>query len=290
MNRRQFLARAAAAASSLPLRAAGRLRIGVTDWNLKMSSEVAAVSLAASLGFEGLEVSLGRKPMENRLPLADPALQQSYRDAFRQHRIDIAGTCLDILHVNYLKLDPLGAKWVADAIPISQKLGAKVVLLPFFGRGALLGSGTAEGRAELERVGDILRELAPAASRAGIVLALENTVNTRDNFSVIERSRSSAVKIYYDCGNLLKAGFDPITELRAMGRDGIGQIHLKDNPGYLGQGTIDFRLILKIVKELGWSGFANLETDAPSHNIPADMQKNLDFVRTLWREETRGGG
>ncbi len=286
MHRRHFLTCAAAAASSVPLRAAGRLRIGVTDWNLKMSSDVAAVRLAASLGFEGLEVSLGRKPVDNRLPLADPGLQQDYRDTFRQHRIDIAGTCLDILHVNYLKLDPLGAKWVAEAIPVSQKLGAKVVLLPFFGRGALLGSGTADGRAELERVGDILRELAPAASQAGLVLALENTVNARDNFTVIERCRSSAVKIYYDCGNLLKAGFDPIAELRAMGKDGIGQIHLKDNPSYLGQGTINFALILQIVKELGWSGFANLETDAPSKDIPADMQKNLDFIRNLQRAGT----
>ncbi|MCX6595928.1 MAG: sugar phosphate isomerase/epimerase [Acidobacteria bacterium] len=289
MNRRQFFGlAAAAAASSSQLPAAGRLRIGVTDWNLKMSSDLAAVPLAASLGFEGLEVSLGRKPVDNQLPLADPGLQQKYRDAFRQHKIDIAGTCLDILHVNYLKLDPLGAKWVADGISISQRMGAKVILLPFFGRGALLGSGTAEGRAELDRVGDTLRELAPAAAKAGLVLALENTINARDNFTVIERSRSSAVKIYYDCGNLLKAGFDPITELKAMGRDGIAQIHLKDNPSYMGQGTIDFTRILEIVGELGWSGFANLETDAPSKDIAADMQKNLDFIRRLLARTGRG--
>ena len=288
MNRRQLFGLAAAAAASSRLRAAGRLRIGVTDWNLKMSSDVAAVPLAASLGFEGLEVSLGRKPVDGQLPLADPALQQRYRDAFRQHRISIAGTCLDILHVNYLKLDPLGAKWVADAIPVSQKMGAQVILLPFFGRGALLGSATAEGRAELDRVGGILRELAPAAAKAGLVLALENTINARDNFTVIEKSQSPAVKIYYDCGNLLKAGFDPITELRAMGRDGIAQIHLKDNPSYLGEGTIDFTRILALVNELGWSGFANLETDAPSRDIPADMQKNLRFVRNLLARSGRG--
>jgi sugar phosphate isomerase/epimerase len=56
----------------------------------------------------------------------------------------------------------------------------------------------------------------------------------------------------------------------------------------MGQGTIDFTRILQIVGELGWSGFANLETDAPSKDIAADMQKNLDFVRRLLARTGRG--
>lgn len=231
--------------------------------------------MAADLGFAGVEVSLGRTPVEGKLPLADPAVQDRYLAEAKARKIEIAGTCLDILHVNYLKFDKLGQKWVADGIPITRRMNAKVMLLPFFGKGAL------STPAELDYVGDVLRELAPEAERAGVVLGLENTVNAADNIRIAERSRSAAVKIYYDCGNLLRAGFEPLPELKRMGRDRICQVHLKDNPHYLGDGTIDFRKLLDILGEMNWRGFANLETDAPSKDIAADMRRNLAFVRKL---------
>lgn len=252
-----------------------KLKIGVTDWNLRLASKLEAVDLAASLDFAGVEVSLGRKPEDGKLPLASATIQDAYLAAAKKNRIALAGTCLDILHVNYLKSDPLGAKWVADGIPITKRLNAGTMLLPFFGKGALTTP------AEMDFVGDALREVAPAAEKIGVVLALENTINARDNIRIMERSRSSAVRIYYDCGNLLRAGFDPIAELKAMGRDRIAQIHLKDNPGYLGEGTINFTEILRIINEMGWSGFANLETDSPSKDVSADMRRNLGYIRKL---------
>jgi sugar phosphate isomerase/epimerase len=174
-----------------------------------------------------------------------------------------------------LKSDPLGVKWVADGIPLTQRFSARVMLLPFFGKGALSSS------AEMDFVGDALREVAPAAEKAQVILALENTINARDNIRIMEKSRSSAVKIYYDCGNLLRAGFDPIVELKAMGRDRIAQVHLKDNPGYLGEGTIDFVEILRILNEMGFAGWTNLETDSPSKDVAADMRRNLKYLRGL---------
>jgi sugar phosphate isomerase/epimerase len=273
MNRRLFLAALPAARASLA--ANSKLKIGVTDWNLRLASKLEAVDLAASLGFAGVEVSLGRKPEEGKLPLASVEVQDAYLAAAKKNKIALAGTCLDILHVNYLKSDPLGARWVADGIPITKRLNARTMLLPFFGKGALTTP------TEMDFVGDALREIAPSAEKVGVVLALENTINARDNIRIMERSRSGAVKIYYDCGNLLRAGFDPIAELKAMGRDRIAQIHLKDNPGYLGEGTIDFTEILRIINEMGWSGFANLETDSPSKDVAADMRRNLGYIQKL---------
>ena len=72
-----------------------------------------------------------------KLPLDNAALQGQYLAAAQEHGIAIAGTCLDMLHVNYLKSDKLGQKWVADGIPITRKLNARVMLMPFFGKGAL---------------------------------------------------------------------------------------------------------------------------------------------------------
>jgi L-ribulose-5-phosphate 3-epimerase len=275
-TRRQFIYGTAALAATPLFAAKSKLKFGVTDWNLNLSGKTEAVALAASLGFAGVEISLGRKPASDKLPLADEALQQKYLDALKKHHIAAAGTCLDILHTNYLKSDKLGQKWVADSIPITAKLNAKVVLLPFFGRGALT---THE---EMDYVGDFLREIGPEAGKSQVILGLENTISAEDNVRILERAKSDYVKVYYDVGNSTGDGFDVVKEIAWLGAKRICQFHLKDNPHYMGEGKIDFPAVMLTIASLGFSGFANLETDSPSHSVPDDMKRNLAFVRDLY--------
>ncbi|PYT30598.1 MAG: sugar phosphate isomerase/epimerase [Acidobacteria bacterium] len=279
ISRRSFLYGGAVALGASSFRqASGRtrgLKIGVTDWNLHLTGKVDAVALASQVGFDGVQVSLGRKPVNDKLPLDDEAVQQQFLAAAKLHKIPIDGTCLDILHVNYLKNDKLGQKWVADSIPITKKLNARVILLPFFGKGALT---THE---EMDYVGDALREVAPEAEKAGVILGLEDTISAEDNVRIMERAKSPAVLTYYDVGNSTQGGFDVVKEIRWLGKDRICQFHLKDNPNYLGEGKIDFPPILKAIEDIGFRGFANLETDSPSHAVEQDMGKNLRYVRRL---------
>lgn len=281
-SRRQFIASLVTLAGAPAARTAQKkplagLRIGVTDWNLRMSARIEAVELAARLGFEGVEVSLGRKPVEGRLLLDDPALQERYLAEARKHNIALAGTCLDILHVNYLKSDPLGQKWVAAGIPITRRLQARVMLLPFFGKGAL------QTQQEMDYVADILRELAPEAEKAGVILALENTCSARDNARILERAGSKAVRVYYDVGNSTNQGYDIYEEIRWLGRERICQMHFKDK-GYLGEGSIDFTAVLRAIADIGFEGFANLETSSPSGNVEEDMRRNLAYIRAMIRQ------
>lgn len=254
------------------------LKIGVTDWNLRQTAKVDAVALAKRLGFAGVEVSLGRKVENDKLPLDNPEMIAAYRKAFRESDFRPAGTCLDVLHVNYLKNDKLGQKWVADGIRLTRELGARVMLLPFFGRGAL------ETAAEKDYVGDALRELAPQAQKAGVTLGLEDTISAEDNVRIMDRARSKAVLVYYDIGNSTRAGFDVVREIEWLGKKRICQMHFKDNPGYLGEGKINMPDVLRAVSRIGFEGFANLETDSPSKSVEADMQRNLAFVRKTMAE------
>jgi len=264
----------ALAAPALTAKPNPKLKIGVTDWNLRLSGKVEAVALAKKLGFQGVEVSLGRKAGD-KLPMDDEAAQKTYLAAAKEHGIALAGTCLDILHVNYLKNDKLGQKWVADGIRITKILNARVMLLPFFGNGALTT------RQEMDYVGDALKELAPEAVKAKVLLGLEDTISAEDNVRIMERSQSPAVKTYYDVGNSTNAGFDPVKEIRWLGKDRICQMHLKDGRGYLGEGRIDFPAVLQAVADIGFRGFANLETSAPSKSIEDDMRRNLGYIRKL---------
>ena len=275
ISRRVFLGASGLACIPAQLFSAGKdnaLKIGVTDWNLKKTGDPDAVPLAKSLGFDGVQVSLGRKPVEGKLPMDNAEMQSKYVALGKQQNISLAGTCLDILHVNYLKNDKLGQKWVSDGIAVTKNLNAGVMLLPFFGKGAL------ETAQERDDVGDILREIAPEAERAGIVLGLENTVSAEDNVRIMGRTKSPAVRVYYDVGNSNKNGFDVVKEIRRLGKDRICQIHLKDQT-YIGQGPIDFMAVMQAITDIGYSGFANLETSAPSGSIEDDMRRNLAAVR-----------
>jgi L-ribulose-5-phosphate 3-epimerase len=274
ITRRDILLAALAAPALPAFGKTSKLKIGVTDWNLRLTGKVEAVALAAKLGFQGVEVSLGRTPVEGKLPLDDAALQSQYLAAAKQHNIALGGTCLDILHVNCGKNDKLALKWIADGIPITKKLNARVMLMPFFGKCAL------ETEKDFDYFGDALKELGKEAEKAGIELGLENTISARNNVRIMERSKSSAVKVYYDVGNSTRAGFDILEEIPWLGAKRICQFHLKDE-GYLGEGKINFPEVMKQIMALGFEGFANLETGSPSKSVENDMSRNLAYVRKL---------
>jgi sugar phosphate isomerase/epimerase len=252
---------------------AARFKVGVTDWNLQLEGKVEAIALAKRIGFDGVQVSIGTG--EDRLPLSDPTLQKAYLDESKRVGLPIASLCLEVLHRNWLKSDPLGKRWVADSIPIAKAMGVGVVLLPFFGKGALTTA------AEMDYVGDVLRDLAPAAEKAGVILGLEDTISARDNARIMERARSRAVLTYYDVGNSTKGGFDVVEEIRWLGKDRICEVHLKDNPHFLGEGTIDFPKVVAALSDIGFAEWAELETDCPTKLVTADMARNLKYIRGL---------
>jgi len=279
LTRRKFIelgVSAAVAGSVLPAFAAkskARFKVGVTDWNLKEENKVESIALAKSLGFDGVQISIG-KVTADTLPLSDPALQKTFLDESKRVGLPIESLCLEMLHRNYLKSDPLGQRWVADCIPIAKAMGVRVVLLPFFGKGAL------ETTAEMDKVGDILKEVALAAEKSGVILGLEDTISAGDNVRIMERSKSPAVLTYYDVGNSTKGGFNVVEEIRWLGGKRICEVHLKDNPHYLGGGTIDFKAVIDALADIGFDGWAQLETDCPV-SVDAEMRRNLKFVRDL---------
>jgi sugar phosphate isomerase/epimerase len=251
-----------------------RLRIGITDWNLRLTVKPEAIPLAARLGFEGVQVSCGRNLVDGKLPLDNPALIAEMKALSKQHKIPIDGTCVDRLHTDGLKSEKAAVQWVRDSIRITQALGTQVILLPFFGKWAL------ETQAEKDYTADALRDLGPEAEKAGVILGLENTISAEDNVRIMDRARSKAVLVYYDVGNSTARGFDVVKEIRWLGKSRICQMHLKDNPNYLGEGKIEFGPIMQAIHDIGFTGYANLETDAKSPaSLEDDQRKNLGYIR-----------
>jgi L-ribulose-5-phosphate 3-epimerase len=277
ISRRSFIQQGAAGAMAATLapslltyaaKKGVKFKVGVTDWNLRQTAKTASVALAKKIGFEGVQISIGRQ-----MQLKDPALQQAFLAESKNIGLPLASLCLDILHVNGLKSDPLGQRWVAESIPIAKAMGVRVILLPFFGKWAL------QTQAEMDYVGDALREIAPQAEKTGVILGLEDTISARDNVRIMERSKSPAVLTYYDVGNSTLHGFKIVEEIRWLGRARICEVHLKDNPNFMGQGKIDFPAVVDALADIGFDKWAQLECDSPTGSVENDMTANLKFIR-----------
>jgi sugar phosphate isomerase/epimerase len=288
-TRREMLAGSAALAAGLAFGTSLRrataetpkpgLRIGMCDWSMGCRAELTAFERAAQIGLDGVQVSMGDRDGKDNCKLRKPELQKEYLAASAKYKIPICSVGVGSLNQVPLKSEPHTAIWVLDTIETTKNLGADNILLAFFGRGEL----HADDPVEMRRVTRVLKELAPRAEKAGVILGLENTISAEDNLKVIEEVGSRFVQVYYDPYNLKKLGKDPAKEIRTLGKKNICQVHFKEGYNYLGKtGEIDWPSIVAALRDIGYDGWITLETANPSKDVVADTKKNIAYVRELF--------
>lgn len=276
-----MLSRTAGAAAGLALSAqlkpfAGadkrRLKIGACEWSLR-KGDPSCFEIARRIGLDGVQVNLGS--LANRMWLRRPDTQKAYLDAARQNGVEIASLAIAELNNVPLKSDPRAAIWLLDAIEVMQALGVKVLLIAQFHKGDLKGDTPG-----IERTVDILKEVAPRAEKAGVILGLENYLSAEENSDILQRVGSRAVQVYYDVGNSTDKGYDIYKEIRML-KGQICEFHFKDAAFLLGHGRIDFPKVREAMDEIGFSGWAQIEAAAPK-DLVSDYQANLKYLRTVF--------
>lgn len=252
------------------------LKVGMCDWSMGRG-DPSAFELAKAIGLDGVEVSVGYP--KDKLWLRRPEVQKQYRDAARQAGLAIPSVAMGVLNDVPLMSEPRAAVWVADAIEAAKNLGAKSILLAFFGKGEL----RAENTEDMRRVTEVMQELAPRAEKAGVILGLETYLNADAHLSILEQVKSPAVQVYYDVFNSgVTRKHDVIRELKQIGRERICQVHFKEGGALLGQsGKIDWPAVAAALKEIDYRGWIVLETASPQ-SVLTDTRTNLDYVRKLF--------
>ena len=274
-SRRAFLAGGILAAAMPALPRPAGLKLGVMDGVLGLPMKPEAFAKAKELGFEGVQVTLGRARKGTALPLADRALQDAILDASAQSGIPIVSTYIDQLHDDCLGASPEAAQRVLEGLKITRALKAPILMTVFFGKCELKTHGATEKAVEA------FRYLTPAAADEGVVLGLESLLTAKQSLYVLEKVNSPALKVYYDVGNAANMiGTDPASELQIFGGDQICQLHFKDK-GYLGEGKVDMRSVYQALDAIGYEGYGVLETGSPSKNVEADLKRNLEYLSGL---------
>ena len=245
---------------------------------IRIGSCVVGLADAEQAGLEGVEVGAG-KPADT-LELADPAVRAKYKEQMKETGLVIPSIMMGLLNSNPLASDPRGPAWLEQTIDGAKDLGAKVILVAFFGKGSLL-EGNELKKADVDVVVQRLKAAAPRAKAAGVILAIENMLTAQQNAEILDRIGSDAVGIYYDVGNLTGRGYDIPAEIRFL-KERIAQFHFKDGAKYLGEGKVQYPAIAAAMRDIGYQGWIVLETSNPSRNPVADARRNAAFIRKLF--------
>jgi len=284
-TRRQFLRSGLAAGLAVPLvggsalAAEGKMRVRVSacDWSLRARGP-GGLEVAKACGLDGLEVSVGGPA--DTLDIAKPEVLRQYKAKMKATGVAVSSTAMTLGNRNPLATDERAVAWMTQTIEATKALGAKAILLAFFGKGDLR-RGTELKKREVDNLVARLKEVAPRAKEAGVFLGLENTLSARQNLEIIERVGSDAVAVYYDCYNSTRNGYEVCGEIRAL-KGRICSFHFKNGRDYLESGLVKWEPIRDAIRETGYDGWIVLETSCPSRNREADFKKNAAYVRRLF--------
>jgi L-ribulose-5-phosphate 3-epimerase len=306
MNRRTFLHHASLVATTaslmggftaaLPAKSSKILGVGMCDWNLGEACNPELIPKAREAQLNGLQVSVGTAP--DKMVLRDARVRQRYLELGKRYGITVHSVAAGgILNNIPLATEPQSAVYVIDAIEAAQALGAKNILIAFFGNGDLRlkdkegqfiekkenGFSTFElNEPAVQRVVDALRQIAPRAEKAGVVIGFENTLTAQQNLEIIRRVQSPMMQMYYDVGNSTGNGYDIFSELRMLGNDHICEIHLKDwkTPMMGGEGcSVDMPRVSAVLAEIGYDKWLVLETSGRTERFLEDTRSNVAYVR-----------
>jgi L-ribulose-5-phosphate 3-epimerase len=283
ISRREMLRRAGALAACLgtagvlPLFGSEprRFKIGACDWSIGKMADPGAFEVARQIGLDGVQVSLGT--VANDFYLRKPEVQKTFKEAAQKTGVQVASMAVGELNNIPYKSDPRTVQWVSDSIDVCKGLGARVVLLAFFGNGDLR-----DDKAGMDEVVRRLKAVAPKAEKAGVVLGIESWLSADQHLEILDRVGSPAVQVYYDVCNSTDRGYDIFKEIRKLGKR-ICEFHAKENGHLLGQGNVDFTKVRSAMDDIGYSGWIQIEGAVPSGRAMVESyQANLAFLRKLF--------
>ena len=282
LTRRQMLARASQGATALmfgsqlaPLFAVPDQRgfkIGACEWSLR-KSDPTCFELAKRIGLDGVQVDMGRA--SDHMKLRRPEVQRAYLSAAKEAGLEIASLAMAELNNVALKSEPVAALWLHDAINVMKALGVRAALVAQFHKGDLK-----DDKPGIDRTVAVLKELAPRAEKAGVILGIENYLTAEENLDILDRVASNAVQVYYDVGNSTDKGYDIYKEIRMLqGR--VCEFHAKDGGFMLGKGRIDFAKVRAAMDDIAYRGWIQIEAAAPN-DLVSDYRTHLEFLRGIF--------
>jgi len=259
------------------------MKFGARDGVLRQSWEK-IFDEAAQLGFDGVELDIGDNYADTML--WNPSGRKQLKDLSEKSGVEIASVCLGVMWGKSLaNPDPdvqkEAKKIIEGSVKFCNELGAEFILVP------ITPSSGIEPETAVKNWIEGLNPCAKIAEEYKVILAVENVgggvcPSAKRQMQIITGVNSTFVQAYYDFGNGLSLGNDPVEEIKLLGKEHIAAVHAKAPGGtYLGEGRLDFDAVATVIKEIGYEGYIILETSATDNPSEA-ASRNLAFLKELF--------
>lgn len=146
---------------------------------------------------------------------------------------------------------------------------------------------------EIKHVAKRLKNFVEDAEMEGFIVAIENHTdyNAKETIEILERVNSDSLKVLFDTGNAVYFNDDPIESARLLAPHSV-YTHIKDMKKYgplwmscpLGEGDIDVKEIIKILKENNYTGLYSIEIDLgiwASTKEDEGVEKSINYLKTI---------
>lgn len=255
------------------------MKIGIRNGSLRMDWSEAVIA-AGELRFDSVELNIGADYADSLMGSPDGA--KALAEAAERSGCEIASFCVGALWtVSPANPDPIVRAEARDilrkAATFAADVGARWILVPVTPGGDAVdhAQSVASWISEMQAV-------APAAQDSGVVFCLENVgrgcgKSADDLLRLTEGVDSPAVGAYYDIGNAVAFGNDPVAEISRLG-DAMRIVHVKDHGDLLGVGDVPIPASMEALSRTGYDGYLVLET-APTPDPRYAAAYNLGFLK-----------
>jgi sugar phosphate isomerase/epimerase len=173
---------------------------------------------------------------------------------------------------------------IERSLKFTHSVGANVMLLCGF---LVSNPNTEEKKKNLISVSKSVESL---AREFGITVALELPLPAEELAGLVDHLKSRTFGVYYDFGNAVALGFDPVEEVAILGSR-IVALHAKDSGDkigslHFGQGKLRLESAMKAIHSIGYDGWVMVETFADDE---AETKKDLEKVRRLMTDSKPQG-
>ncbi len=241
---------------------------------------VADFEIVKAIGFEGVELQTTYDAETGVFKLfSSPELLKEYKAASVAAGMPVCSVCAGQFNAHPFVYTDKAVDGVKQCIDACNYFGAKEMLLPFFGKGALNDEqGKPMNDKHLDPLVAKLKELAPYAQEKNVKVCLENTLSAKDNMRIIDAVGSKFIGIYYDIANSHKNGYDVPREIRWLGAR-LNRIHFKDNEGRFNTKNPDVDACVAALKDINYKGWIVLERNFEKESPEAYWKHNMEYTR-----------
>lgn len=238
---------------------------------------------AARMGIDGVEPYV-RGPDDRLLMLPEDELH-ALRERAVKLGVRIPSTCLSAFNRDASLVESDGISRAVELIQrvldLSHALGAPLMLLCSYLKS---NPDTEEKKTNMIRV---VEEILPYAAQRDIRIGLESPLPANELMAVVQTINSDLVGVYFDTGNAVANGYDPVEEIEVLKKD-IFQVHIKDSYSlqlsglHMGDGDVDFAATVAALTRIGYDEWLMIDTSGEDEQA---VREDIRTLRELWVED-----